>query len=217
MFGIDPQVVGEAAGAFLESPEGVDASEGELETFTVAEEVASFSREINAPMAAPPAAAPMASSMAAPPDDPEATLTRTLARHSGFNRAARSQTTLSRARILWIDDHPKWVAKPAETLRRLGARVTIVRTTQDGIRALGRVPGPDSRPFDVILSDIARGSRMDAGIRALPQLRQLAPDTPVIFFVGKLDRSLGVPKGAAGITNRTNELLHLVMDALEGR
>jgi hypothetical protein len=39
----------------------------------------------------------------------------------------------------------------------------------------------------------------------------------VIFFVGALDRTLGVPKGAAGITNRTNELLHLVLDALEGR
>ena len=84
---------------------------------------------------------------------------------------------------------------------------------------LHRVETDDRRavPFQVILSDIARGSRADAGLRALPELRRLAPGVPVIFFVSEVDHDLGVPDGATGITDRTDELLHLVVDALEGR
>ena len=39
--------------------------------------------------------------------------------------------------------------------------------------------------------------------------------TAVVFYVGRVDRAAGVPAGSFGITNRPDELLHLVMDALE--
>ena len=39
--------------------------------------------------------------------------------------------------------------------------------------------------------------------------------TPVIFYIGIFDPKLGIPGGAFGITNRPDELLHLVLDALE--
>jgi len=67
----------------------------------------------------------------------------------------------------------------------------------------------------VIISDIARGDTADQGVRDLPLLRRSAPETPVIFYVGKLDSHQGTPAGAFGITNRPQELLHLVLDALE--
>jgi len=38
---------------------------------------------------------------------------------------------------------------------------------------------------------------------------------PVIFYIGYPDPSKGVPPHAFGITHRPDELLHLIMDALE--
>ena len=52
---------------------------------------------------------------------------------------------------------------------------------------------------------------------ALPALQAVAPDTPVIFYVGEVDERRGPPPGSAGITNRPDELLHLVLDVLERR
>ena len=161
------------------------------------------------------------SAPAPPPNhEPQSNLTEALNQNSGLRRAAFSDKIRNRARILWIDDHPEWIEHEVDTLSQLGATVTVVRNTHAAIRALQAATadgGEEARPFQVILSDIARGSRRDAGVRALPELRRLAPDVPVVFFVDDYDSSLGLPPGASGITNRMDELLHLVVDALEGR
>jgi hypothetical protein len=52
---------------------------------------------------------------------------------------------------------------------------------------------------------------------ALPALRSAAPDTPVVFCVGAVDQHRGPPMGSDGITDRPDELLHLVLDVLERR
>ncbi len=70
-------------------------------------------------------------------------------------------------------------------------------------------------PFDVILSDIARGNDSTAGLTMLPELRKKNRHIPVIFYIGEIDTSKGVPGSAFGITNQPNELLHLALDALE--
>ena len=48
----------------------------------------------------------------------------------------------------------------------------------------------------------------------LPRLREAGFHQPIIFYVGRLDASAGVPAGAFGVTNRPDELLQLVLDAL---
>jgi hypothetical protein len=45
----------------------------------------------------------------------------------------------------------------------------------------------------------------------------LAPDTPVIFYVGSSDPQSEPPPGSFGLTTDPAELLHLVLDALERR
>ena len=68
-------------------------------------------------------------------------------------------------------------------------------------------------PWDLLLSDIARDGVADAGIRLLGQLPPVAPS--VVFYTGSIDDSRPVPRGAFGIADRPDPLLHLVLDVLE--
>lgn len=145
----------------------------------------------------------------------ELTLSETLGRYSGLRRAAYAPSVLRGAQILWIDDHPAWVASVAETLRQLGAHVDVVPDTRSALRYLSSFRRDAS--VGVILSDIARGGDPQAGTRAIPELRAAAPGAAIIFHIADFDPERGVPKGAFGITSHVDELLHLVLDALEGR
>ena len=147
-------------------------------------------------------------------DETETTITGALGRYSGLRRAAYSPTLLHGARILWIDDHPDWVASVAETLRHLGAAVIVVQSTEDGLRYIER---SSDAPIQVIISDIARGDEPQAGTDAIPALRAAAPGAAIVFHIADYEPERGIPEGALGITNNVDELLHLVLDALEGR
>jgi hypothetical protein len=69
--------------------------------------------------------------------------------------------------------------------------------------------------FDVVVSDMARDGIQDEGIRFLSKVRQQGLKQPVIFAVGAYDPSRGTPPYAFGITNRVDELLNLLFDAIE--
>jgi CheY-like chemotaxis protein len=146
-----------------------------------------------------------------PSSEPDLPLPRDATSHPALRRALAARTALQGARVLWIDDHPEWVEWEKRMLERLEVDVT---TATDTGRALKRL---HAAPYDLILSDIARGSRGDEGVAALPALRSQAPDTPVIFYVADLEEGREPPAGSAGITNRPDELLHLVLDVLERR
>lgn len=136
---------------------------------------------------------------------------RTIATEGSLRRAALAAPALRGANVLWIDDHPQSILWERRTLEELGVRVAPARSTEVALERLAE------EPFDLIISDIARGDQADEGVRALPRLRELQPDTPVVFYIADLDAERGPPTGSAGITNRTGELLHLVLDVLERR
>ena len=69
--------------------------------------------------------------------------------------------------------------------------------------------------YDLILSDMARDDKAMAGLEFLEQCRKESKSIPVIFYIGVLDPTKGVPPQAFGITNRPDELLHLTLDVLE--
>ncbi len=73
----------------------------------------------------------------------------------------------------------------------------------------------DANEADRILSDIRRRSNARAGSVGLKPLRELADGAPLIFDVSELDPDAPTPGGAFRITNDSQELLHLVFDALE--
>jgi CheY-like chemotaxis protein len=128
-----------------------------------------------------------------------------------LRRAQLVAPALRNARILWIDDTPKNNEWERLTLRHLGTHVTAVTRTETAIECLL------AEGFDLIISDISRQGVPREGIEALPRVAAAGPGTAVVFYVGRVDHASGVPPMAFGITNRPDELLHLVMDALERR
>ena len=91
----------------------------------------------------------------------------------------------------------------------LGIDVSI-ETTSDAALALLA-----SKKFDVVISDMERFGVQDEGIRFLKRQRRRPGAPPVIFTVGAYRADLGTPTYAFGITNRIDECLNLLFDALE--
>ena len=123
-------------------------------------------------------------------------------------RLERRRALISGARILWIDDHPDNNAIEIGLLRSFGAIVDMGRSNQDASERL------DSAVYDVVLSDITRDNDDEDGKAIVPKVKDAMLSPPLIFYVGK-ERPL--PEGAFGLTTRFDELLHLILDALERR
>jgi CheY-like chemotaxis protein len=130
-----------------------------------------------------------------------------LARSSALRRARLVESVVKGACVLWVDDQPRNNRSECRLLQILGAEVKQVRSTPEAISELSRTR------FDLLLSDIARDDMPDAGLRMLGQLDHRMP--PVVFYVGQVDTSRGVPRGAFGIADLPEPLLHLVLDVFE--
>lgn len=133
-----------------------------------------------------------------------------------LDRAQRERKLLDGAEILWVDDHPSDNRNESRMLRSFGAMTTFACTTEEALTAL-RDAHEQKRPFHMILSDISRDyptPNPRAGVDMLPRLADAGTHLPVVFYVGRLDPTAGVPAGAFGITNRPDELLNLTLDAL---
>lgn len=124
------------------------------------------------------------------------------------DRAKRLATRIAGRTILWIDDHIEGNRIERRMLRQMGICAESV-TTKDGASAV--LNDPADR-IDLIISDIGRDDGSPGGLALLDGLR--APQ-PVILYVGRVERERGIPAGAFGITDRPDELLNLVMDALD--
>jgi CheY-like chemotaxis protein len=123
-------------------------------------------------------------------------------------RAARDAPAIRGARILWVDNDPERNAFEMQTLRSLGMTVATVRSTDAALELLAR------EEFDAVVSDIKR-SNGDSGRETERRVHEHYAWLPLVFYVTDLEP--GVPKGAHGITNRPDELVHLVIDVLERR
>ncbi len=113
------------------------------------------------------------------------------------------------ATLLWIDDVPDAIRNERRMLENLHVEVDHAQSTEEAFERLGKFH------YDLILSDIARGEDKIAGLKFLDQYKTQKQRVPVIFYVGTFLPEKGVPPYAFGITHRPDELLHLIMDALE--
>jgi PleD family two-component response regulator len=135
------------------------------------------------------------------------------AKENVLNRAKEHLKILKDAQIFWIDDCPDNNLNEWRMFFQLRTKIDIAKSTNEALEKLGE------KKYDVIISDMARkeGDKevFDAGIQFLNKFRPKDTTTPVIFYIGIYKPEKGMPAGAFGITNRPDELLHLVMDALE--
>jgi CheY-like chemotaxis protein len=137
-------------------------------------------------------------------------------RRAALDRANAHRSVFEAAEILWVDDHPSNNRNETRMLRTFGALVTFAATTDEALHAL-RTGAEQHQPFDIILSDISRDlpqADPKAGLSMLLPLRESGFHQPVIFYIGRPEPSAGVPAGAFGLTNRPDQLLQLVVDAL---
>jgi len=128
-----------------------------------------------------------------------------------IKRAAAVPDALKDRTLLWIDDMPENNIHERAMFKDFGLTVCYVQTNA---RAVERIE-KEGRKYDVILSDIKRPNSEPDGLALLPDLAQRKIETPVIYYVTDFDLNRSVPAGAFGLTNRPDELVHLVIDALE--
>jgi CheY-like chemotaxis protein len=128
-----------------------------------------------------------------------------------LNRAKNHLRVLKNAQILWVDDHPENNLNERRMFRQLNVETDIAKSTEEALEVL------ENASYDLIISDIARGENSMEGLEFLERFKKKNTTTPVVFYIGVIEKDKGVPPGAFGITNRPDELLHLTLDALERR
>ena len=112
------------------------------------------------------------------------------------------------ARILWVDDAPIQNRVERAVFRRLGASVENALSTEEALSALRR------DEFDVIITDMARDSAT-SGLELRDALATLS-ETPLIGYIGSVD-DRGAPPGCFSFTDRPDQLVDAVINALEHR
>lgn len=124
-------------------------------------------------------------------------------------RLRRNWEVLQGSRVLLFDDRPDTLINEMRMLQQLGMEVEVVTLSSEAHARL------QTSHFDVLISDIARPVGQPNGIATLQTLHAHFPALPAIFYIGNFNAKDGVPLGAFGITNRPDELVHLILDILE--
>lgn len=143
------------------------------------------------------------------------------------DRIGRSRRQLSGATVLWVDDrHPMQNAYERRAIGALGVAIDTARSTEEAMALLD-----EGLPYDAVISDLSRpgqpaapcqkGSivRPQAGCDLIARLRARCGDAmpPTIFYSASMQPDYGTPAYSFGMTNRVDQLVLLLLDALERR
>ena len=127
-----------------------------------------------------------------------------------FNRMAHVKELNLPIQMLWVHDYPESNTSESRLITALGVKSVYAKTSAEAVQLLA------TERFDLVVSDIARGDNHHEGLAFLKQLTDSGSAfPPLIFYVAQFDAARGTPPFAFNITNRPNELLHLVMDIIE--
>lgn len=133
------------------------------------------------------------------------------AREVAAARAVRCRAVLQDKLVLWVDDGLANNRLERKLLQSFGLVIEQVQTNEQAMAVIS----PADHGYDLILSDIARPPDHPSGLDLLAKLNEQTRRPPLIFYITQVDVRKPVPVGAFGLTNRPDELLHLVIDALE--
>ena len=120
--------------------------------------------------------------------------------------------TRNAATVLWVDDDPKNISYLLESLRELGVRVDLAKSTKEGAALF------TSWHYDVVISDMRRqeGATFNdrAGLDLLKLVKTRNPGTPVFFFTSQHSVDAcgeeALRLGAAAITSSPTKLIGLL-------
>lgn len=114
------------------------------------------------------------------------------------------------AQILWVDDNPDGNISERKILRSLGIFVDLAEKSREALSMIPQIG------YDAVISDIRRPDLGEEGVNEfLTDIEKQDPklSRSTIFYVTQLEPKM-FPR-AFGITNRPDELIHLVLDILE--
>lgn len=123
-------------------------------------------------------------------------------------RIARNVAAVRGRRVLWVDDDPKGNRAERRFLRSAGVWVENVVTTAEALSRLRR------DEYDAVITDQAREGSDTAGEELARQARDVGEHVPFVAYVRKLD-DRPTPSVFHGVTNRPDELVHLLLDLFE--
>jgi CheY-like chemotaxis protein len=133
-------------------------------------------------------------------------------RRATVSRLEHAVDVLKDGRILWVNDNPDGVRPLVDLFRRLNMTVETARSTDEAL------PLTRTRPYDIINTDMRRDTEepaATAGLTLIEAVRQQGVHLPVIVLAAAFDPTLGVHPGIFAYTNRSDELVHLVIDVME--
>lgn len=128
-----------------------------------------------------------------------------------LKRIERVGSVLTDALVLWVDDAPENNRVEHGLLTGLGAKIATVTTSNEALKKLG------ASAWDVVISDMERDGNKNEGAAFAQLIHTNAYPTPVIIYTGTSQEGRPCPAYVFGITNHPDNLVHLVLDALERR
>jgi len=114
--------------------------------------------------------------------------------------------------VLWVDDRPDNNIFERSVFEKLGFEFDLAETTNEAINMLRQ------RKYDAIISDMGRREGEKEGYVLLSKVRKNDSDIPFFIYAGSNSsehRRMAFERGAQGSTNRSQELISMVTNALE--
>ncbi len=127
-------------------------------------------------------------------------------------RVRRNAEVIAGTRLLWVDDRPEGNRAERRYLRAAGFHIATAVTTEEGLDALRR------DDVDIVVTDMVRGADAKAGIELRARAGEAeAEHLDFVLYTGTVDAGRPVPAGFVGLTNRPDDLVHLLIDRAERR
>lgn len=96
-----------------------------------------------------------------------------------LNPVAKPAEGVIPKKILWVDDKPQGNVLLSEKLKSQNVSITNALDTNTGINYL------QTNTYDLIITDMGRGTEREAGIDFLKKVKSLGIVTPVVFYTTK--------------------------------
>lgn len=106
--------------------------------------------------------------------------------------------------VMWVDDNPANNDLAIRALRKLMLDVVQVTSTEDALAMLR------SRHFDIIISDMGRGTNATAGYELLAAVRETGSKTPFFIFSSEDKPEFRKEAKKRGAQLSTNDMLELI-------
>ncbi len=106
--------------------------------------------------------------------------------------------------ILWVDDNPSNNRLAVRAIKKLGIDVEQGLSTEDGLVQLGK------RHFDLVISDMGRGTNMQAGYELLAKIRESGNKVPYFIFSSSDRPEFRREAEQRGAQLSTNDMLELM-------